>query len=202
MTIGIVDSGGANLASIQFALDRVGSQSFVSSRVDQLSKAEKLLLPGVGAAQKAMQNLHLHGLVEFLKKTNQPILGICLGMQLLFEDSEEGQVNCLGLLPGKIRSIPVKRNFSIPHMGWNQLTIVKPNAITENIPQKSYVYFVHSYYAEISSNCLASTDYHIEMAAIVGKPGIWGCQFHPERSGPIGSKILENFCKYTERRLK
>ena len=202
MKIGIVDSGGANLASIQFALDRIGSQSFVSSKVDQLIKADKLLLPGVGAAKKAMQTLHLHGLVEFLQTSQQPILGICLGMQLLFEDSEEGQVKCLGLLPGKVRSIPTKPGYSIPHMGWNQLNIIKSDCITKNIPQNSYVYFVHSYYAGVSSNCIASTDYNINMSAIVGTQGVWGCQFHPERSGVIGAKILENFCKYTERRDK
>ena len=202
MKIGIVDSGGANLASIQFALDRIGSQSFVSSKVDQLIKADKLLLPGVGAAKKAMQTLHTLGLVKFLQTSQQPILGICLGMQLLFEDSEEGQVECLGLLPGKVKSIPVKRGYSIPHMGWNQLDILKPNPITNNIPQNSYVYFVHSYYAELSSCCIASTDYHINMSAIVATQGVWGCQFHPERSGVIGAKILQNFCQYTERRNK
>lgn len=202
MKIGIVDSGGANLASIQFALDRIGSQSFVSSDVDQLIKADKLLLPGVGAAKKAMQTLHRHGLIEFLQTSPQPILGICLGMQLLFEDSEEGHVECLGLLPGKVKSIPTELGYSIPHMGWNQLNIIKSNCITKNIPQNSYVYFVHSYYAGVSSNCIASTDYNINMSAIVGIQGVWGCQFHPERSGVVGAKILENFCKYTERRSK
>ena len=131
MKIGIVDSGGANLASIQFALDRIGSQSFVSSRADQLIKADKLLLPGVGAAKKAMQTLNRHGLIEFLQTSQQPILGICLGMQLLFEDSEEGHVECLGLLPGKVKSIPTKPGFSIPHMGWNQLNIIKSDCITK-----------------------------------------------------------------------
>ena len=166
MKIGIVDSGGANLASIQFALDRIGSQSFVSSDAKQLIKADKLLLPGVGAAKKAMQTLNRHGLIEFLQTSPQPILGICLGMQLLFEDSEEGHVECLGLLPGKVKSIPTELGYSIPHMGWNQLNIIKSDCITKYIPQNSYVYFVHSYYAGVSSNCIASTDYNINMSAI------------------------------------
>ena len=200
MQIGIVDNGGANLASIQFALDRVGACSFVSSEADELNKAHKLLLPGVGAALKAMHNLRDHGLVEFLQSSTQPLLGICLGMQLLFEFSEEGQVDCLGLLPGTIRSIPQKKGYSIPHMGWNQLQILRSSSLTQGIPQKSYVYFVHSYYAELSESCIASTDYHLDMSAIVGKSGVWGCQFHPERSGSIGTKILENFCKNSERR--
>ena len=109
-------------------------------------------------------------------------------------------MECLGLLPGKVKSIPVKRGYNIPHMGWNQLDILKPNSITNNIPQNSYVYFVHSYYAELSSCCIASTDYHINMSAIVATQGVWGCQFHPERSGVIGAKILENFCQYTEKK--
>tara|TARA_Y100000589_G_scaffold234578_1_gene221976 strand:+ start:5166 stop:5774 length:609 start_codon:yes stop_codon:yes gene_type:complete len=200
MQVGIVDSGGANIASIQFALDRVGAPSFVSNEVNKLKKAQKLILPGVGAAQKAMHNLRDHGLIEFLQNGTQPLLGICLGMQLLFEFSEEGQVDCLGLLPGKVLSIPDKKGYSIPHMGWNQLQVLRSSSITQGIPDQSYVYFVHSFYVEVSPACIASTDYHLDMAAIVGQYGVWGCQFHPERSGSIGTQILENFCKTNERR--
>ena len=124
MKIGIVDSGGANLASIQFALDRIGSQSFVSSRADQLIKADKLLLPGVGAAKKAMQTLKRHGLIEFLRTSQQPILGICLGMQLLFEDSEEGHVECLGLLPGKVNPFQRTR-FQHPTYGLESIKYIE-----------------------------------------------------------------------------
>ena len=133
-----------------------------------------------------------------------PVLGVCVGMQIMAESSEEGQLQGLNWVPGKVLRFKSDNELpiNIPHMGWNQLDILKPNPITNNIPQNSYVYFVHSYYAELSSCCIASTDYHINMSAIVATQGVWGCQFHPERSGVIGAKILQNFCQYTERRNK
>ena len=194
MNIGIVDSGGANLASIQFALGRIGSQSFVSSKVDQLIKADKLLLPGVGAAKKAMQTLHTHGLVKFLQTSQQPILGICLGMQLLFEDSEEGQVECLGLLPGKVKSIPVKRGYSIPHMGWNSINFVKESPLFFGI-QEPYFYFLHSYYflPEKEEITIGKTYSGNQFTSIFKYKNFYGTQFHPEKSHQNGIQFLKNF---------
>lgn len=200
MLIGIVDSGGANLASIQFAIQRAGFNSFLSADQAALEKADKLILPGVGAASLAMNNLQEKKLIDFLRNTNQPIMGICLGMQLLFEHSEEGNVNCLGLIPGKVKSIPKDDNFSIPHMGWNQLNQLNDCSLLRGIPENSYVYFVHSYYAEVSQYTLASCKYNVEVSAIVGQTGIWGCQFHPEKSGEIGTQIIKNYCSSKEGR--
>jgi len=200
MLIGIVDSGGANLASVQFAIQRAGFNSFLSADQATLEKADKLILPGVGAASLAMNNLQKKKLVDFLRNTNQPIMGICLGMQLLFEHSEEGNVDCLGLIPGKVKSIPKDDNFSIPHMGWNQLNQLNDCSLLRGIPENSYVYFVHSYYAEVSQYTLASCEYNVEVSAIVGQMGIWGCQFHPEKSGEIGTQIIKNYCSSMEGR--
>lgn len=200
MLIGIVDSGGANLASVEFAVKRAGFESFLSADYKLLETADKLILPGVGAADKVMQNLQNKDLLSFLRNSGKPMLGICLGMQILFEYSEEGEVECLGLIPGQVRCIPKTENFSIPHMGWNQLTKLHQSPILEGLADNSHVYFVHSYYAEVSKYCLASTNYNIPMAAVVGRAEVWGCQFHPEKSGAVGTQILKNFCQNFESR--
>jgi glutamine amidotransferase len=189
----IIDSGGANLASLQFALERLGARATVSSDAAQIAAAPRVILPGVGSARDAMQRLRAAGLIELLPSLRQPMLGICLGMQLLYRLSAEGATPCLGVLSGTVERLACKPGLPVPHMGWNQLELTARDPLLEGIESGDYVYFVHSYAAPVAPTTLATTRYGVEVTAIVRHGNFWGTQFHPERSGRTGAAILANF---------
>ena len=191
----IIDSGGANLASLQFALERLDARAIVSNDPKQIRSAPRVILPGVGSAQDAMTRLHATGLHEVLPTLQQPVLGICLGMQLLFARSEEGPTECLGVIPDTVRRLKAEPGRPVPHMGWNQLTAMRADPLLTNVAENEYVYFVHSYAAPVSDITLAATDYGSQVSAVIRRGNFWGTQFHPERSGPTGAKLLANFLR-------
>lgn len=192
--ITIIDSGGANIASIQFALERLGVVAELSHDVDTIKQSSHIILPGVGSAGNAMKRLKDFGLVEVIRSLTQPVLGICLGMQLLFDFSEEGNVNCLGLISGKVRKIVTNnQTLVVPHMGWNTLTVLNDQCMMKNVPDASYAYFIHSYVVPVGNYTSAMTGYGENFSAAVQYKNFYGTQFHPERSGRMGSIILKNF---------
>ena len=195
----IIDTGCANLASVRMAFERLGVQPQVSCQAADIEQADKLILPGVGTAVAAMKNLNERNLVPLIRAAKQPLLGFCLGMQMLFEESDEVRpCKGLGLLPGRIERI--ETSLKLPQIGWNALDILRPNAMTEGLENGSYVYFVHSFMAHpADENDLAVvTDYGTRVPAMVAKGNLFGCQFHPEKSGEVGLQMLRNFAKLTE----
>jgi imidazole glycerol-phosphate synthase subunit HisH len=193
--VAIIDSGGANLASLQFALERLGARTVVTSDAEVIGAAPRVLLPGVGSALAAMQRLNASQVAAHLPRLTQPVLGICLGMQLLFLKSEEGPAQCLGILPQTVRKLTPAPGRPVPHMGWNRLHIVREDPLLEGVAEGEYVYFVHSYAAPVSAQTLATCDYGVPIAAVVRKGNFWGTQFHPERSTKAGARILANFLR-------
>jgi glutamine amidotransferase len=193
----IIDSGGANLASLQFAFERLGAKTQVSADAAAIRSAPRVILPGVGSAGDAMARLHGNHVADLLPTLTQPVLGICLGMQLLFERSEEGDTECLGILPTSVRRLQPKDGQPVPHMGWNQLALVRADPLLEGITPNDYVYFVHSFAAPVSEVTLASADYGMTLSAIVRRGNFWGTQFHPERSAQVGARVLANFLSLT-----
>ena len=195
MSVVIIDSGGANIASLRAALARLGAGSVVTTDHDVIRRAPRVLLPGVGSAQDAMARLRIAGLDQLIPTLKQPLLGICLGMQILFERSEEGPANCLGVIPGSIGKLRTEPGRPVPHMGWNQMTQVRPDPLLDGISSLDYVYFVHSFAAPTSSATVAITDYSVAFTAVARRDNFCGTQFHPERSGVVGARILGNFLK-------
>lgn len=194
--IAIINTGGANIASITNALDRQECQWTLTQDAELIKKADKVILPGVGAAKDCMRNIEQAGLVELIRSLKQPVLGICLGMQIMYEYSEEGDTQTLGLIPGKVKQIPKFEGLSLPHMGWNQLQWKdKTNPLALDLDEPTWVYFVHSFYAEANEFSIASCEYGIQLTAAVNKDNFWGCQFHPERSAGAGATILKNFLR-------
>ncbi len=193
----IIDSGGANLASLQFAFERLGAQTHVSADAAEIRSAPRVILPGVGSAGDAMARLRNNQVASLLPTLKQPVLGICLGMQLLFERSEEDDTECLGIIPTAVRRLRPKDGQPVPHMGWNQLSWVREDPLLEGVTPDDYVYFVHSFAAPVSDVTLASADYGTELSAIVRRGNFWGTQFHPERSAQVGSRVLANFLNLT-----
>ena len=197
--IAIVDYDAGNLKSVEKALQFLGQEPVVTRDKETLLQAEKVIVPGVGAFGDAMGKMHQYGLVEVLREIaakGTPLLGICLGLQLFFESSEETPgVEGLGLLPGKIVRIPDKEGFKIPHMGWNSIQINPASRLLKGIEEGAYVYFVHSYYlqAENEADVAATTDYVVNIHAAAEHENIFATQFHPEKSGEIGLRILKNF---------
>jgi glutamine amidotransferase len=191
----IIDSGGANLASLQFAFERLGARTLVSNDASTITSAPRVVLPGVGAAADAMQRLRSSGVAALLPRLKQPVLGICLGMQLLFTRSEEGSTDCLGILPGTVQRLQPLPGLPVPHMGWNQLARLQDDPLLEGIEPDQYVYFVHSYVAPVAATTVATTDYGTAVSAIVRKGNFWGAQFHPERSAAPGARLLANFLR-------
>ena len=191
--VAIIANGGANIASLRFALDRLGVSSRLTADADELRRAPRVILPGVGAAADAMERLHALGLASVIPTLTQPVLGICLGMQLLFEGSEEGDTKCLGILPAQVARFPDRRGFPVPHMGWNQVVSRADSPLTRGLGDGAYVYFVHSYAAPVGPWTEAVTDYGGEFSAIVRHANFHGAQFHPERSSRAGSRLLANF---------
>ena len=193
----IIDSGGANLASLQFALERLGARAAVTCDARAIAAAPRVVLPGVGSAADAMQRLRRSGLAELLPALRQPVLGICLGMQLLFERSAEGMTECLGLLPGSVQRLQAARGRPVPHMGWNQLSRSRQDPLLEGIPPGEYFYFVHGYAVPACEMTVAEVEYGPALSAVVRRDNFWGAQFHPERSGAAGARLLGNFLGLT-----
>lgn len=196
--IAIIDYDAGNLKSVEKAFQFLGIEAKITSSPEEILAADKIILPGVGAFGDAMEKLNVRGLSEVIKTAVQrkiPLLGICLGLQLLFEASEESPgVEGLSILKGKIVRIPDKEGFKVPHIGWNSLKINPESRLFAGIPEDSYVYFVHSYYLEAEEPIVAATtDYVVNIHAAVEKEQIFACQFHPEKSGEIGLKLLKNF---------
>ena len=195
----IIDTGCANLSSVMFAIKRLGFDATISDDVDVIKQASKVVLPGVGNAKYAMQNIQEKGLIDTIKSLTQPVLGFCLGMQLMCRDSLESTVgsqtdviDCLDLIPMSIK--PLKADgLRLPHMGWNTLTSVIEHPVFNNVNVGDYFYFVHSFAAPISEYTAASCEYGSPFSAAIIKDNFIGCQFHPERSGANGSKIINNF---------
>ena len=199
--IAIIDYDAGNIKSVEKALKTLGQEVVVTRDADAILSADKVILPGVGAFGDAMGKLQDYGLVEVIHKVvekNTPFLGICLGLQLMFESSEETPgVEGLGILKGKIVKIPENGDLKIPHMGWNSLHFQKEGRLFANLPQDSYVYFVHSYYLQADDETIvkATTDYSTCIHASVEKDNVFACQFHPEKSSDVGLTILKNFCE-------
>jgi glutamine amidotransferase len=194
MSIVVIDSGGANLASLQYALQRLGADVTVSLDPVAIQQADRVLLPGVGAAGAAMQRLRSAGLVSILRGLQKPLLGICLGMQLLFEHSAEDDTETLGVLTGRVERLPASPELPAPHMGWNTLTALRAEPLLTGLQPTDRCYFVHGYYASGDlPDVVATSDYGRSVAAVVRRNHIAGVQFHPERSGAVGAAILRNF---------
>ena len=191
--VGLVDAGGANLGSVRYALERLQVDVQMVREAGDLEDLERVILPGVGAAAEGMRRLHAQGLVQPLRELQVPLMGICLGMQLLFERSEEGDVECLGLLPGIVRRLHPGVGVRVPHMGWNKLLALRESPLLDGVPIGSSAYFVHSYAAPVTSDTVAACHHGGLFTAVVQRGRLCGAQFHPERSAGPGARILQNF---------
>lgn len=192
-TIGLVDAGGANLGSVRYALERLGQEVRMVRTAEDLEGVPRVILPGVGAAAEGMRRLHAQGLVEPLRALQVPLMGICLGMQLLFEASEEGKVDCLGLLPGVVRRLHPGVGVRVPHMGWNKLLALRESPLLDGVPVGASAYFVHSYAAPVTSDTVVACHHGGLFTAVVQRGRLCGAQFHPERSAGPGARLLRNF---------
>jgi glutamine amidotransferase len=192
----IVDTGCANLSSVRFAVERLGFDVTITDDVEIIKKADKVIFPGVGSAKHAMKNIKEKELISVLQGLTQPVLGFCLGMQLMTESSTEGGdselIPCLNLIPTNVEPLKAQGN-RLPHMGWNTLTQVSNHPIFKGISEGDYFYFVHSFAAPLSEYTIASCEYGSTFSAAIAKDNFIGCQFHPERSSTLGSKIIQNF---------
>lgn len=195
--VALIDAGGANLGSVRYALERLGAEVRLVRNADELRGATRVILPGVGAAVPAMQRLHGQGLFEPLRQLQVPLLGICLGMQLLFERSEEGGVETLGLIPGTVRKLVPATGIRVPHMGWNRLLPLRESPLLRGIPERASAYFVHSYAAPLNAHTVAACDHGGLFSAVVEHGRYFGAQYHPERSGDTGALLLQNFLQDT-----
>lgn len=191
----VIEIGCANTASVLFALERLGADARLSSDPLEIAAASKVVLPGVGAAGFAMSRIRELGLYDVIRGLKVPLLGVCLGQQLLFEGSEEGDVECLGLIPGKVTKMTATPDMVVPHMGWNQLEVIKDDPLTTGVSDGDFAYFVHSYVCPVNAYTLTTSTYGTPFAAMVRKDNVFGCQFHPERSSATGARILENFLR-------
>ncbi len=191
MKVVIIKYNAGNIRSVLFALERIGVQAVVTDDHDEIRAADKVIFPGVGEASSAMAYLKSKGLDTLIKGLKQPVLGICLGMQLMCSFSEENNTDCLGIFDQKVRLFPTA-GLKIPQIGWNNITKLK-TALLNNVPENAYMYFVHSYYVENCAEAIAKTDYIIEYSSAIQKDNFYAVQFHPEKSGDAGQKILENF---------
>jgi glutamine amidotransferase len=189
----IVDTGGANIASLQIAMGRLGRTAELTSDPAKIARGSHVILPGVGAAADAMARLERTGLAEVIPSLTQPVLGICLGMQLLYEGSEEGDARCLGVFPGRVRRMTAAPGRPVPHMGWNRVAASRGHALLAGLADGDFAYFVHSYRAPLGAETVASCDYDEPFTAIACRGNFHGAQFHPERSAALGARFLANF---------
>ena len=192
MKVVIIDYGSGNIKSLQFAFKRLGAIAILSNNLDEIKKADKIIFPGVGQANSAMKKIKVNGLDSLIPKLKQPVLGICLGMQLLCERTEEGNTMGLGVFKTHVKKF--SNQVKVPQIGWNTINKLK-SSLFNGISNKEYMYLVHGYYAEKCSEQIASTTYGIEYASALQKDNFYGVQFHPEKSAQAGEKILENFLK-------
>lgn len=194
--VALIDAGGANLGSVRYALERLGVTARVVRDADGLADAERIVLPGVGAAAPAMAALRERGLDAALRGAAVPVLGICLGMQLLYEASDEGDTACLGAIPGRVRRMAPAPGVRIPHMGWNTLSDVVPDPLSAGIVAGDSAYFVHGYAAPVDDGTLAVARHGGRFSAVVRRGLYCGAQFHPERSADCGARLLRNFVEW------
>ena len=192
--IAILDSGAANIRSVENALQRIGEKYFVSDNPVELERADKIIFPGVGHATSVMRKLREKKLDSFLRNCQKSVFGICLGMQLLFTSSEEGNTQGLGIFDGRVRRFDPAKCPKIPHVGWNSLKVDLKNPLFQNLPNEIFVYFVHSYFVPVWKNSIAQCEYGDVFSAAVQRNNFYGVQFHPEKSGEVGEQILKNFC--------
>jgi len=193
MRLALVDAGGANIGSVRYALQRLGVEAQLTADAEAIRSADRVILPGVSTAATVMRRLRELDLVETLRQLRQPLLGVCVGMQLLFEHSEEDDTPCLGLLPGQVRRLPAGEGIRVPHMGWNRLQLRVKDPLLDGFGDGEHAYFVHSYAAAVTPDCIASTVHGGEFSAIVRRGNVMGAQFHPERSAAAGARLLHNF---------
>ena len=189
----IVDAGGANTGSVRYAFGRLGVGAALATDAASIEAADRVVLPGVGTAAQVMGRLRELGLVQTLQQLRTPLLGICVGMQLLYARSEEGDIEGLGLLDGTVRKLSTASGLRVPHMGWNTLQSRGPSSLMDGIDAGMRAYFVHSYAADVTGDCVASCDYGTPFAALVQRDNVAGTQFHPERSAALGARLLGNF---------
>jgi glutamine amidotransferase len=192
MKIVIINYGAGNIQSIMFAIERLGFKAVLSNNPEEIQQADKVIFPGVGEASSAMQKLKESGLDSLIPTLKQPVLGICLGMQLMCKSSEEGDTKGLGIF--NVDVIKFTSKVKVPQMGWNQIYDLKSN-LFKGIPENEFMYLVHSFYAPNCAEAIATTNYELEYASALQKDNFYGTQFHPEKSGAVGEKILENFLK-------
>jgi imidazole glycerol-phosphate synthase subunit HisH len=191
--VAIIDNGGGNVASVRYALERLGCRSVLTRDPARVRAAPCVILPGVGAARDAMQRLAASGLDRLIPALTQPVLGICLGMQLLYAASAEGDTPCLGIIPGRATRLAEAPGRAVPHMGWNQLEALRPSPLLAGINAGEYAYFVHSYALPPGPDTIATCDYGGPFTAVASRGNFHGAQFHPERSAATGARLLANF---------
>ena len=197
----IVDYRAGNLTSVQLAVEKLGQTALVTADPEQVRAATRLIFPGVGAAEAAMDTLRSEGLDKAIADyaaTGRPMLGICLGAQIILDFSEEGDVECLGLVPGRVERLEVPAGVKVPHMGWNQVTFAQPHPLWKGLESDSQFYFVHSFAPAPAAKeaVIGTTDYHGRFTSALGQDNIAACQFHPERSGRVGLRVLDNFLSW------
>ena len=192
MTISIIDSGGANIGSVVHALGRLGVESVLTRDAEEIRAASHVILPGVGVAASAMAALREAKLVEVIRSLTQPVLGICLGLQLLYESSDEGGVECLGILPGRVKRLAGGEGLRLPHMGWNRLSWRQDDPLARGLEGSEWFYFVHSFAAP-TDHAVATAAHGQTFAAVVRHGNFAACQFHPEKSATAGTRLLANF---------
>lgn len=192
-TVAIIDGGGANIASLTFALDRIGATSFLTSDPAKISAASHVILPGVGAASSAMQKLNKYSLCPVIRDLQQPVLGICLGMQLLAASSDEDDTECTGIFSSTAKLLPVARGYPVPNMGWCRTQRIREHVLFDGIDDGAWFYYVHSYAIPINGSTVATASHMHGFSAVVSTHNFHATQFHPERSSAAGARLLQNF---------
>jgi glutamine amidotransferase len=190
--LAVIQYKAGNIASVSNALKRIEANFVITNNINELQQADGIIFPGVGHAQAAMESIIELGLKDFLLTTVKPILGICVGMQLLFDSTEESEIPSLEMIPGRLKRFDSSLD-KVPHMGWNTLSIDSNHPLLSGLSDNSWFYFVHSYYAPVVKQTIASSEYILPFSAVVAQNNIMGCQFHPEKSGPDGERFLRNF---------
>ena len=194
--VAIVDSGGANIASLLFAFERLDVAAELTTDSRKIRLAERVLLPGVGAAKDAMRRLEEARLIDVIRNLQQPVLGICLGMQLLCDASQEEDVECLGIVPGVATRLDVAEDCAVPNMGWCATTVRQPHPVLDGIDDNSWFYYLHSYALPVGSHTFATANHASTFSAVIGKDNFVAAQFHPERSSAAGAQLLRNFLEW------
>jgi imidazole glycerol-phosphate synthase subunit HisH len=188
----IIKYNAGNIRSVLFALERIGIEAVVTDNHDEIRRADRVIFPGVGEASSAMKYLEERGMVELIKSLKQPFLGICLGMQLMCAFSEENNTKCLGIFDQHVRKFPEKAGFKVPQIGWNNITALQ-SPLFKGVEENAFMYFVHGYYVESCENAIATTNYIQAYSSAIQKDNFFAVQFHPEKSGDVGERILRNF---------